>query len=142
MNSILNSLLDSSLYDLADLPAFKVIKPGAHKVIIDWEEKKINDHPALEMKLKLVETLELADPSSAPDEPGTESSVVFMLDNEFGQGNLKTVLKPIGAHLGIDKLVDIVTWSKGMEVTVITKQRKDKEDKDRVYLQVKSVICG
>ena len=94
------------------------------------------------MKLKLVETLELADPSSTPDEPGTESSVVFMLDNEFGQGNLKTVLKPIGAHLGIDKLVDIVTWSKGMEVTVITKQRKDKEDKDRVYLQVKSVICG
>ena len=141
MSDILGDLLDFNIDDLADLPAFKVLQPGAHKVVLNWEEKKIGDHPALELKVKLVETLELADSNGTPDEPGTESSVAFMLDNEFGQGNLKEVLKPIGAHLGIGKLAEIIEASNGMEVTVVTKQRKDKEDKDKVYLQIKSLIC-
>ena len=99
MSDILSGLLDSTLDDLADLPEFKTFQPGAHKVTINWEEKVINEHPSVEMKMKLIETLELADASGTPDAPGTETSVAFMLDNEIGQGKLKEVLKPIGAAL-------------------------------------------
>ena len=134
----LDSLLDISLDDLADLPEFKVFNPGAHRCTFKMESKAINNHPSVEVKLTLLETVELADASLEPDAAGTESSVAYMLDNEFGQGKFKEILKPLGAHYGMSKFGEIQEASAGAEVLVVTKTRQNK-DKTQTYLEIVSL---
>ena len=101
MSEMLNDLLDANLDDLADLPEFGIYPSGVHRVIINWESKEVNKHPSMEMKMKLIETVELANP--AEDQPvaaGTESSSLFMLDNEFGQGAFKQIMKVLAGACG------------------------------------------
>lgn len=139
MNNI-NDLLDATLDDLEDLPEFAVLPPGAHRCYASLGIKEINDKQCVELKLKLIEHLELANPAEDSALPeGSESSMVFMLDNEFGRGNLKKIAKPIAAALGTSSLKDTIEQCKHMEVAVITTQRKDKKDPDRVYLNVKEL---
>ena len=136
----LDSILDSSIDDLADLPEFQVYPNGSHKVIVSFESKEVNKHPCVEMKMKAVETIELANPASdTPLEPGTESSVLFMLDNEFGQGKFKTIMKTFAEATGTQKISEAMEAAQGMEVTVICKVRQNK-DKTQSYTDVTKVI--
>jgi hypothetical protein len=131
----INTLLDASLDDLADLPEYAILPAGAHKVRISVGSKQIKEHPAVEVKMVLIETIELANPAEdAALAPGAESSVAFMLDNEIGQGKLKEFLKPLAEATGISgPLSAIIEAANGMEVTVVTKVRKDKNDPDKKY---------
>lgn len=133
--SDLSSLLDMKLDDLADMPEFKVFPPGAHRVTISWEQKKIGEHPAIELKMKLVETVELGNPTDTPCDAGTECSVAFMLDNEFGQGKFKEIAKTLAAHFGTSSVGKTLEASASAEVLVITKTRQNKE-KTQTYLDV------
>jgi hypothetical protein len=140
-NFDLDSILDSSIDDLADLPEFQQYPSGAHRVIINWESKKVNDHPCMEMRMKLLETVELANP--AEDQPvaaGTESSALFMLDNEFGQGSFKTIIKALAEATGTSKISEAVEASNGMEVTVVVVTKPDRKDKTITRMNVKKVI--
>lgn len=134
----LDDLLDISLDDIADLPEFKVFPAGAHRCTMALEKKEINKHPAWELKLVAIETVELADPAEVPLEQGTESSVAFMMDNEFGAGNLKRVITPIAQHFGVSKLGELAEASKGAEVLAVTKTRQNKE-KSQTYLEIVSL---
>ena len=134
----LDSLLDISLDDLADLPEFLVFPAGAHRCTVNFETKKIGEHPAVEVKLTLLEVMELSNASDTPPETGAESSCAYMLDNEFGQGNFKKLMTPLGQHFGVNKLSEIVEAAKGMEAVVVTKQRKNK-DKTQTYLDIVSI---
>ena len=134
----LDDLLDISLDDIADLPEFKVFPAGAHRCTMVLEKKQIGTHPAWELKLTALETVELADPAETPLEVGTESSVAFMMDNEFGAGNLKRVITPVAQHFGIGKMGELAEASKGTEVMAVTKQRTNKE-KTATYLDVVSL---
>jgi hypothetical protein len=91
------------------------------------------------MKFKLVETIELTNPTDQPLAPGAEGSVLFMLDNEFGQGKMKAVMKPLGVAVGLTKISEIVAASKGMEVTIVTKVRQNK-DKTQSYTDIAKVL--
>lgn len=136
--SDLSSLLDMQLDQLADLPEFKVYPPGAHKVTVELEAKKIGEHPAVELKMAYREVVELANPTDEVPAAGTECSVAFMLDNEFGQGNLKRVVTPLAKHFGVSKLDEVAEQLKGMEVTVVTKVRQNKE-KTQTYCDIISI---
>lgn len=140
MSIDLDSILDSSIDDLADLPEFGIYPSGAHRVIINWESKEVNKHPSMELKMKLVETVELTNP--AEDQPvvaGTESSSLFMLDNEFGQGAFKKIMKTLAEACGTQKISETVDASQGMEVTVIVVTKPDKKDKDVMRMNVRSL---
>ena len=139
-NVDLDSILDSSIDDLADLPEFCIYPSGAHRVIIKWESKEVNKHPSMEMKMTMVETVELANP--AEDQPvadGVESSSLFMLDNEFGQGAFKKIMKTLAEACGTQKISETVEASQGMEVTVVVVTKPDKKDKDVMRMNVRSV---
>ena len=138
-NMNLDSLLDATLDDLADLPEFAIFHPGAHRVSVEFSVKEINKKPAVEMKMKLLETLELADPDQVPQAPGTETSIAFMLENEFGQGNLKKIMAPLAEAFGTSSLRDTMNAAKGTECNVVSSTRADKLDKDRLYMQIKSL---
>jgi hypothetical protein len=141
MNDNIASLLDSNLDDLADLPEFVVPPAGAYNAeILSCEEKKIGEHPAVEMKFKLLETLELASASDAAVAPGTECGVSFMLDNEFGVGALKAVLKPLQTALGTNTARETMAGAKGMAIMLVTKVRNGKGDNaDKKYLGISKV---
>jgi len=139
--SDIDTLLDSSIDDLADLPAFAIYPSGAHRVTIKFERKEVNKHPCVEMKMKLVETVELANPTSdvAP-EAGTESSCLFMLDNEFGQGNFKAIMKPLAQACGTGSLGETMEAAAGMEVVVAIKTKPDRKDPDTLRMNVNKLI--
>lgn len=140
--SELDNLLDSTLDDLEDLPSFKPFPIGAHKVLASFGTKDINGKPAVTLDFTLIETLELSDASvDAADFPkaGDTSNTMFMLDNEYGRGNLKKAAMPFGAALELSTIRDIVEGVKEIECIILTGLRKDKNDPDKFYLDVKEI---
>lgn len=96
----------------------------------------------MELKMKMKETVELSNP--AADQPvaaGQESSSLFMLDNEFGQGSFKSIIKTLAAATGTSKISEAVEASNGMEVQVVVVTKPDKKDPTTMRMNVKKVIC-
>jgi hypothetical protein len=142
----MDSLLDETLDDLEDLPEFKPYPAGAHQCLATFSTKEINGNAAIELGFKLVETLEFANPQEATNENGEPStkqgdtaSTMFMLNNEFGRGNLKKCATPFGEALGLPTIRDIVNEVQDIECVILTSIRTDKNDKDKHYLNVKEI---
>ena len=121
----LDALLDGTLDDLADVPGFRTFPVGAHRVTINW--KKVDKKPAYSLMMTAIETVELADPNETPLVPGTMSSVMFMLDNEYGQSAFRKVIAALGESFGPGTNREIMEKSEGAEVLAITKHRHNKE---------------
>lgn len=133
--SEIDNLLDQTLDDIADLPEFKPYPAGAHRVLVSFSTKEVNKHPCIEADCKLVETLELANPTSdtAPT-PGATASSLFMLDNEIGAGMFKEIATPLGALFGTGSLRDIVEQTSDIECIITTSQ-----DKEGKYMNIKTL---
>lgn len=142
MNEIQNDmadLLDADLDDLKDLPEFGVLPIGTYELEIHWEAKTINDAPAQELKLKVVEVVELSDPTETPPAVGAESSVLYFMDNEFGQGAFKKVVSAFSNTYGSTHIRTLVDATQGAVVRMVIGQSKSKKN-DTVYNSVKKVL--
>lgn len=139
MSDIQNDLLNSSIDDLADLPGFETPPPGSYILKVNMDVKKINDKDAVDASFEVVETVELKNSDDKPVIPGTKFSTAFMLDNEFGVGNLKKFLKPFSEHTGIKAVGALVAEIKDYSIACLVKNRKDKNDPDRVYGSVDNI---
>lgn len=128
----LDSLLDGTLDDIADLPTFEPYPDGLHSVIMNWEFKEINNHPSYSLKLTGLETKELANPNTdTPISKDQTTNILYMLDNEMGQGKWKEILKQLAEHYGKDKSArQLMELSNGNTVSVVTKKKQDKNNKD------------
>ena len=141
MSDAISNLLDATLDDLADMPEFKPFPNGAHKATIEFIEKVVNKKDSVEVKFTAIETIELADPvNDKPLEKGATASVLCQLHNEMGQGSLKEILKPLGVHYNLTKLREIMATSKGTEVAIATKQHADKDDPNKKYMGIVSLL--
>lgn len=134
----LDALLDGTLDDLADVPSYEPFHPGAHKVVINW--KRVEKKPAFSLNMTLVEHGELSDSNAIPQKPGTQTSVMFMLDNEYGQSAFRKIMTSLADHYSAGTNRELMEKSEGSEVLVVTKLRKNKEKTaeftDIVELQV------
>lgn len=144
MNDIQNQgdmadLLDADLDDLKDLPEFGVIPVGTYDLEIKWEAKKINDSPAQELKLKVVEVVELSDPTETPPAVGSESSILFFMDSEFGQGAFKKVVAAFSPVYGSTHIRTLVDSMQGSVVRMVIGQTTSKNN-GKVYNSVKKVL--
>lgn len=139
----IDSILDGTLDDLADLPEFKPFPAGTHKAVLTMEQKVVNKHPAIEVKLKALETIELPAGSEAePVSVGQEGTVLYMLDNELGQGKFKKLLKQLAEHYGEGKTNrQIMEESQNAEVLVVTTLRPNK-DKTKMYMDIDSIVVA
>jgi hypothetical protein len=139
--SEIDSLLDSTLDDLEDLPTFEPFVPGVHRVLATLKLTEVNSKSCVEITLKGLETLELANPADAEKaiKEGDSCNTIFMLDNEYGRGNLKKVAMPIGEALGTTTIRDTVEQANDVECVVATAVRVDKSDPDRKYLNIKEL---
>ena len=139
----IDSILDGTLDDLADLPEFKPFPAGTHRAVMTMEQKVVNKHPCIEVKLKALETVEL--PSGSEEEPasvGQEATVLYMLDNELGQGKFKKLLKQLAETYGTDKTNrEIMEESQKAEVLVVTTLRANK-DKTKMYMDIDAVAVA
>jgi hypothetical protein len=138
-NVNLDALLDSNLDDLADLPEFGCFPNGTHKVTMKLEPKEVNSKSCIELSMTLIETVEQSDPAAEPCKPGFSGNVLFMLDNEFGQGKLKKFLKPLASHFGVTNFREISERLAGEEFTVVTKTTQNK-DKSQTYNSVEKIL--
>lgn len=136
-NFDLDSLLDGTLDDLADVPGYETFHPGAHKVTINW--KRVDKKPAYSLNLTLIESAELANPNDIPQKPGTQTSVMFMLDNEYGQSAFRKIIASLAEHYGAGSNREIMEKSEGAECLVVTKKRSNKE-KTAEYTDVVTVM--
>lgn len=134
----IDSLLDGTLDDLADIPEFKPFPLGAHRATINWEVKAVNNVPCIELKVTGIETLELTNPDDVAIKAGDSTNVIFMLkkkdgtENELAQGQWKELLKPLAAHFGTTSNRDTMEKSNGAECVVVTGIRADKRDAQNI----------
>jgi hypothetical protein len=142
----LDSILDETLDDLADMPSISLFPNGAHKVSIEFkpEDKK----SAVMLTMTYIEPLELADPTSSAPAPKDKNSVFFNLKkkdgtpNAYAQGALKEILKSLKS-LGGSTSREIMEAAQGAEVAVVTKIRAGKgeyEGKDNIDIVKLEVI--
>jgi hypothetical protein len=143
-NVSMDDLLDGTLDDLADVPEFKPFPAGAHKVRIFFDAtKKINDMPAIEVKLVHVETVELNDPEDTMPAPGDSTNVIYILKkkddkgnvvrNELAEGQFKELLKSLAP--GFPEATTnraIMEAANGFEVLAATSIRENKKDKNNI----------
>lgn len=148
-NAALDSLLDATLDDLADMPSFVTPPAGAYMAtIVSMETKQIGTHPAIEVNFKLLETRELADPTATPVAAGMPVSCAYMMDNEYGQGDFKNLMKPIVTATGSASVREAMEAAKGMEVLIVSKIRLGKkvdgqseEDRPKYFSVVKLEVA-
>lgn len=134
-NDTLDSL-DETLDDLADLPEVKPWAPGAHlaKVTVRRNPKKPGTYI---VEMIHIETIELSNPNSAEHLPkqGDKSTIFISTKkkdgtvNEFGQGQLKMVLKPFAQLLETNSIGEILEETKaGVDCIVVVGIRKSKDE--------------
>lgn len=136
----IDALLDGTLDDLTDLPEFKPYPVGTHAVVLTVVDKtavkdRVNGHPGFEIKMKAIETLELANPDDAPLVAGAETSVLYLLDNPIGQGSFKKLLASAAEHFGAKSNRELLADLQGATVAVVTRQRQNKE-KTQTYTDI------
>lgn len=150
-NVSMDDLLDGTLDDLADMPEFKPFAPGAHKMKLNFEQKPINDIPCIELKLTVIESVELSNPDDAPPAVGDTTNVLYMLKkkddngnlvrNELAEGQFKNLLAQLAPAFPEAKSNrDIMTAAEGFEVLGVTSIRPNKKDKTHAgYTSLDSV---
>ena len=139
-NFDIDALLDGTLDDLADMPEFKPFPVGTHAVVLTIVDKtapkdRVNNHPGFEVKMKAVETLELANPDDTPLVAGAETSVLYLLDNPIGQGSFKKLLASAAEHFGAKSNRELIADLQGATVAVVTRQRQNRE-KTQTYTDI------
>jgi len=132
----MDSLLDGTLDDLADMPEYKPYPAGTHDAVMTIEQKMINNHPSFIVHLKAVETVELANPQEdTPLEKDASTDVSYMMDNEMGQGGFKELLKVAAEKFGSKSNRDLIADMQNATVRITTKVRANK-DKSQFYTSI------
>jgi hypothetical protein len=133
----LDSLLDGTLDDLADMPAFKAFPAGAHRATIKWEMKEVNGQVCPDLGITAIETMELAAAEGAgPVAVGDKTNILYMFKkkdgtaNEIGQGQFKEIMKSLAATYGAKSPRILMEESNNAECLIVTKVRTDKRDKN------------
>ena len=136
----IDSLLDGTLDDLADTPEFALYPIGAHKCTIHWDLKaKIGEKTMTKLLCKGIATVEKANAEDADISAGQETTILFDLKNEYGQGAFKKVLSGIATKFPGKSNRELIELSEGMEVTGVFGHNYVKKT-DKTYQTLEGVI--
>lgn len=138
-------MLDETLDDLADMPASQPFPAGAHACSM---KVRRNPKKAGNYVVELIHqtTVELSNPAQQEPSPGDKSTVFISTKkkdgtvNEFGQGQLKIILTPIGAMLGTSSINEILEATQnGIDVIAVVGIRKSKDEQYDDQQDIKKV---
>jgi hypothetical protein len=151
VNMDMDALLDGTLEDLADAPAWEDYPPGAHLVEVTKIERFMvqNDATKQGMKFhfKAKQTLEATDPEKvvSPDQVATLSFFLVHPSEtavKQGQGQFKEIMAVAAAQYGAAKNSELCEKLVGSEVILVTDLRPEKKDgkaTGRNFLQFKGM---
>lgn len=123
----IDSLLDATLDDLAEVPEFRAYPPGAHKVVINWKMPTKEKPTTITLQLSAVETVELNNSDDTPLAAGTMATVSFRMDNEYGQSAFRKIVASLAEHYGAGTNRELMEKSEGAECLVLTTLRTAKK---------------
>lgn len=150
------NLLDSSIDELADLEKFTPIPGGTHKLTLNWSYPEHDTQVIVQLKLTVVETIEMANSSEQVPEPGKTGNIRFPIcmkdgspiiaesgkENKFGQGQLKEIVAVLQPVYGGATTREVLENSEGAEVIATLKVRASKNDPDQKFNEIKAMIAG
>ena len=99
----------------------------------------MNKKPTIEIKFKYISCEELADSQEEEPKAGDEASSLYFLDNPIGQGKFKQAAAVFGEALQLSNLGEIVEQVTDIECILISSIQPDKNDPDKVYLNIKEI---
>lgn len=144
-NEILDIDLDTlTMDDIEDMPEFMPLPTGGYILQgVKAEQKEVGEHNCVQLDFKVSAVVEFDPkdlaPEEKPPEEGTETNFLYMIDNKFGLGSLKEVLKPVAVKYGSSKVPELLNIiSDGLQLVVIVKRTYDKK-KDRFYSKIKKI---
>jgi hypothetical protein len=129
----LSDLLAGDLDALPDVPAFVTWPAGAYRCTVTGKMDEINDQPVYKVDYSLKEVLQLANDTDVAPMLGSTNGEAFNLGKTFGVGKLKEFLLPFAKKFGVSKVDELMSMIINVEVDVVNKPRKDKNDKERSY---------
>lgn len=136
------SLLDKSIDDIEDLPGFEVPPEGTYTLKMTCAIKEVNNKASIETSFEVIEALELNNLEEQDKvKAGTKFSVLSFIENEIAMAKFKEMVAPISASTGeknVGKLVSEVI--KDVVISATVKHRKNKEDADKPYADVKNIV--
>lgn len=139
----LDELFAANLDDIADLASYETPPKGSYIFSVSTDTKEINKKAAVEAAFTVVETVELENAEDKPVAVGTKFSTAFMLGNPISEGKLKQFLAPFAAHFGTTNVGTLVRDTiKEVTVAAIMKHRKDKDDPEKVYADVRNITVA
>lgn len=120
-----------SLDDIPDLPEFGAWPAGTYIATAKLSRKVVTmkgvETPCVELSLKL-NAVQATEAETVPVE-GSESSILYNLQNEFGLGSFKKIAKEVASYFGcaasIGAIVDAV---QDIPCVVTLSAKKDKSD--------------
>lgn len=137
----LDALLDKNLSEIDDLPSFVVPPKGTYIFLVSGGRKRINDIPYVTFDLEVVSTIKLQNDGDKPPAEGDKTGVMFNLDNEFGEGNMKAFLAPFAAHFGTDNVKELVKHHiQNVRISATLDHQVDKKDKTKIYARPKNIV--
>lgn len=143
-----DNLLDATLDDLADLPEQKPFPTGAHvaTMFLSAPTPKPGKNQQVIAKFKYVKAEELTNPTDVPPNPGDEHTIFISLKkkdgtrNEFGEGQLKMLLKPLQeAGLQGSQRELIEATKPGVDVNIVTALRGTEADQYGIKMDLKKI---
>ena len=96
----MDSLLEGTLDDLAEVPDFVTYPAGTHRANLSWEMPTKERPTTIGIKFSAIETVELNDANDTPLVPGSLTTVSFKMDHEYGQSNYRKIIASLAAHFG------------------------------------------
>lgn len=139
----LDLLFAASLDDIADLASYETPPKGSYILTVTTDVKEINKKAAIEAAFTVVETVELDNAEDKACAVGTKFFVAFMLGNPVSEGKLKQFLAPFAAHFGTTNVGELVRDTiKDVTVAAIMKHRKDKDDPEKLYADLRNVTVA
>jgi len=136
----LDELFAGSLDDIADLPSFETPPKGAYILDVSMSTKEINKKPAVSADFTVVETVELEDADDKEVAVGTKFNIAFILGNNISEGKLKQFLAPFAEHYGTRSIQELVRDKvQNCRIAATMKHRADKDDKEKVYPDIRNV---
>ena len=132
-----------SLDDIPDLPEFGAWPAGTYIATAKMNRKivkmKDGETPCVELSLKMV-AVQATESETVPVE-GSETSMLYNLQNEFGLGNFKKVAKSVVSYFGCAGSIGAVVGEVQDVPCVVTLSAK-KDKSDTLRNDVQEIVFG
>ena len=139
-------LLDMTMDEIEDLPGFEVPYNGDYLLKLTSQTKVVNDKPALECTFEVIECLKKDNDADPDSKEGDKFSKLFFLKNDDPEklkiqlGFLKQFVAGVAEQVGEGNLAVLFRDHLASAVVQATVKRKvDKEDKEKVFAEVKNM---